>query len=140
MAADLSDIRDGIKDRLEHIAGLNAVEYTPDRIGEPPAAVIRDPVIDYNRSFGGANSLTMITFPVQVLVWSADAEERTDALDAFTVANGTGVKTAIEGDRTLGGLVETLHVPQARPLDRNEVAEIGFWGAELDCVVYARGF
>lgn len=119
-------IRDGLKTRLETISGLRAYDTVP---GAPnlPCAIVMPDGIAYDTTCGrGADTYA---FLITVLVSDADSGLAQDALDGY--CNGTGatsIKTAIEGEQTLGGLVSYARVVALRDYGTVKAGGVDYLG------------
>ena len=138
-APTILQIMQGIETRLATITGLVFVsEIHPGQI-TPPAAVVGVPAIpSYHMTM--RSGTFEIDIPVLVLTSAATDMGGQHALAAF--ANPTGassVKTAIEDDKTLGGVVYDLVVSSFAPLGIDEVNTIGYWGGRFNVTVEAQG-
>lgn len=133
---DYSDIRTQLKTRLDTISGLRVYATVPDK-PEMPAAIIRPLHLDYQQSMGsgGANR---IPFEIILLTPFSASNERSQALlDAYLDNTGTySLKAAIEGDKTLAGTVDTLHVSGWRDYGPIEWVGITYLGARYDVEVW----
>lgn len=134
--ADYSDIRARLKTRLLTISGLRVYATVPDK-PETPAAIIRPLRMDYQQSMG-ATGANRVPFEIIVLTpLSASNERSQDLLDAYLDESGTySLKAAIEGDKTLGGTVDTLHVAGWRDYGMIEWVGIPYLGVRVDVEVW----
>lgn len=108
--ATLSQLRQGIADRLATIDGLRSYSFQPLAARPPMAFVIPDSV-DYDLDMRrGADTST---FAVTVMVALTDDRAAQANLDKY-VFGADSVKTAIEADRTLGGIADTCRVVEMR--------------------------
>lgn len=106
-----SQVRDGLKTRLQTITGLRVFDTIPEN-PQPPAAIVGQ--LDMNFDIDNARGLDLATVEVYLLVQRMDVRSGQDKLDAYLAGSGAGsVKAAIEGDRTLGGACSTLRVLSA---------------------------
>lgn len=106
-----SQVRDGLKTRLQTISGLRVFDTIPEN-PQPPAAVVGQ--LDLNFDVDNARGLDLATVEVYVLVQRFDNRSGQDKLDAYLAGSGnTSIKAAIEGDKTLGGACSTLRVLSA---------------------------
>lgn len=106
-----SNVRDGLKTRLQTISGLRVYDLIPDTVS-PPAAVVGQ--LDFTFDINNARGLDQANCDVLVIVQRLSERVAQDKLDAFLAGSGSGsIKAAIEGDRTLGGAVNTLRVISA---------------------------
>lgn len=106
-----SNVRDGLKTRLQTITGLRVYDLIPDNV-TPPAAVVGQ--LDFTFDINNARGLDQANCDVLVIVQRLSERVAQDKLDAFLAGSGAGsIKAAIEGDKTLGGAVNTLRVISA---------------------------
>jgi hypothetical protein len=108
---NVSGVRDALKDNLQTITGLRVYDQIPD-IVVPPCAIVGQ--LDFIFDVDNARGLDQASVDVFVIVQRISERAGQDKLDLFLAGSGSGsVKTAIESDRTLGGLVDTLRVISA---------------------------
>jgi hypothetical protein len=106
-----SSVRDGLKTRLQTISGLRAYDLIPDTV-VPPAAVVGQ--LDFTFDIDNARGLDQAQVDVLVIVQRFSERTGQDKLDAYLAGSGaSSIKAAIEGDKTLGGAVNTLRVTGA---------------------------
>lgn len=106
-----SNVRDGLKTRLQTITGLRVYDLIPDTV-TPPAAIVGQ--LDFTFDINNARGLDQANCDVLVIVQRLSERAAQDKLDAFLAGSGSGsIKAAIEGDKTLGGAVNTLRVISA---------------------------
>ena len=118
-----SQVRDGLKTRLQTISGLRVFDTIPEN-PQPPAAIVGQ--LDMNFDIDNARGLDLATVEVYLLVQRMDVRSGQDKLDAYLAGTGAGsVKAAIEGDKTLGGACSTLRVLSAES-GQSEFAGIMF--------------
>ena len=103
-----AQIADGLVTRLVTISGLRAVDH-PTPNPEPPVAVVVPGPNLFDQTY--RNGLTESNWTVRVLVARGDERSAAERLYGYLDPSGSSsVKAAIEGDPTLGGIVDTLHV------------------------------
>ena len=108
---DINGVRDALKANLQTITNLRVYDLIPD-IVTPPCAVVGQ--LDFTFDVDNARGLDQASVDVFVIVQRISERTGQDKLDLFLAGSGTGsIKTAIESDRTLGGLVDTLRVISA---------------------------
>lgn len=106
-----SQVRDSLKTRLQTITGLRAYDLIPDTV-VPPCAVVGQ--LDFTFDIDNARGLDQAQVDVLVIVQRFSERAGQDKLDAYLAGSGaSSIKAAIEGDRTLGGTVNTLRVTGA---------------------------
>jgi len=106
--ASLADIREGLKARLDTIPDVQTSAYmlAPPT---PPAMHIVPAAMEYDVAFQrGLDRLTLTVQGFVPLTADIGAQKK---LDGWLAAEGSeSVKNAIEGDKTLGGVVSDLRV------------------------------
>ena len=108
---DVNGVRDALKVNLQTISRLRIYDTIPD-IVTPPCAVVGQ--LDFTFDVDNARGLDQASVDVYVIVQRLSERTGQDKLDNFLAGSGKGsIKTAIESDRTLGGLVDTLRVISA---------------------------
>jgi hypothetical protein len=107
---NVSSVRDGIKARLQTISGLRAYDVIPDKV-TPPCAIVGQ--LDFTFDIDNARGLDQASLDVYVIVQRLDARSGQNKLDEYLGSGSSSIKSAIEGDRTLGGTVNTLRVTSA---------------------------
>lgn len=108
---NIGPIRDALKTNLQTIVNMRVYDTIPDVV-VPPCAVVGQ--LDFQFDVDNARGLDQASVDVYVLVQRFSERTAQDKLD--TLLAGTGpksIKTALESDRTLGGLVDTLRVVSA---------------------------
>ncbi len=128
----------GVQGRLETIVGLRTDTGSSAQIN-PPQAIVAVPTIpSYHEAF--ANGKFRLDIEVAILV--SNAYSRTADLMLAPYANPTGassIKAAIEGDKSLGGVVDDCMVVSFRPVSREEFGLIGYYGGLFLLKVIATG-
>ena len=108
---DVNGVRDALKVNLQTISRLRIYDTIPD-IVTPPCAVVGQ--LDFTFDVDNARGLDQASVDVYVIVQRISERTGQDKLDLFLAGSGSGsIKTALESDRTLGGLVDTLRVISA---------------------------
>lgn len=130
MALSLASVRDGIKTRLETITGLRAHDTVPDVINIPCAIVGYPERIEYDAAFGRGRDRMIV--PVRVYATRANDRTGQDKLDGYLAGTGAGsVKSAIEGDVTLGGASSSCRVTEARGYGAYMIGQVDYLGVEF---------
>ena len=138
MAPTIAQVMQGIETRLATISGLRVNDVKADQINPPAAIVGVPPIPSYHATMARGKFLVEPT--VTVLV--SAAYDRTGQLALASYADPTGatsVLSAIEGDRTLGGVVDDCIVIDFRPLGLEEVGLIGYYGGVFTLRAVATG-
>lgn len=108
---DINGVRDALKANLQTITNLRVYDLIPD-IVTPPCAVVGQ--LDFTFDIDNQRGLDQASVDVYVIVQRISERSGQDKLDNFLAGSGNGsIKTALESDRTLGGLVDTLRVISA---------------------------
>ena len=106
-----SAVRDGLKTRLQTIAGLRVFDLVPDVV-TPPSAIVGQ--LDFTFDLNNARGLDQANCDIFVIVQRLSERAGQDKLDSYLSGSGIySIKEAIEGDKTLGGAVNTLRVISA---------------------------
>lgn len=136
----VGDIRTAMATALDGISGLRAKAYEPDSIA-PPLAVVGDVAINYDETFGSAaDRCHRLAITVRVYVPRANDKAGQDRLDGYVSPTGaSSIKAALEADKTLGGVIDDLHVPSMSGYGFYEVAGTVYMGAEFTVNVLAQG-
>lgn len=108
---NVSGVRDALKSNLQTITNMRVYDTIPDVV-VPPCAIVGQ--LDFTFDVDNARGLDQASVDVFVIVQRISERTGQDKLDLFLAGSGTGsIKTALESDRTLGGLVDTLRVISA---------------------------
>lgn len=105
MSASLSDIRAGM---AANLATLDGIQVSPYMLASPtpPALHIIPASIEYDQAM--ARGVDLLVFTVQVFVALGLDQAAQIKLDEYLAP--TGIKAALESDRTLGGVVADVRV------------------------------
>jgi hypothetical protein len=136
---DIKDIRQGIKDTLEQIDGLN-VDNLRDLIVPPAAIVVPAPPFDLDYSAGDLIPQQRPEFAVHVFVAYVDNDGAQDELDEYLSSTGIrSVKAVLEANNTLAGRVSDLHVKRLQNYGVTSIADGGvrYLSAEFAVEIYA---
>ena len=135
MTATVQQVAEGIACALQD-ADVRAYADQPDNI-TPPCAVV---VLDSVPTFHGAQQAGLPTYSMRVQVVVDNLESRT----AFTRLNemmsfdgDRSVRRAIEADRTLDGVCQTLIVERVENIGQVEVGQVRYLAADVLVTVHA---
>lgn len=135
MTATVTEVKQGLANRLATISGLRAFAYQPDQLNAPIAFSMLDNIL-YHRTMRTA--LTEMTFTVTVIVCKADSRSAQSQVDPYVSATGaSSVKAAIEGDRTLGGKVDDLVVNSAGGMQIVNAEDGDYLSVDFNVTVYS---
>lgn len=106
MPATVLQVATGIKNRLATITGLRTFNYQPEQLN-PPVGFPALSGVEYHRAFQGGD-VTM-NWNVHVVVGRWTDSRAHALLDEYLSYDGAkSIRAALEGDKTLGGVCETL--------------------------------
>ena len=135
MTATITQVKQGIADRLATITGLRAYAYQPDQLNAPMAFTLLDS-ITYHRTFYTPTVEMVLT--VTVIVCKADSRSAQAQVDPYVSPTGNqSVREAIEGDLTLGGKVDTLIVTSAGAMQIVSGDDADYLSVDFKVTVYA---
>ena len=107
----ISKVRDALGKNIESISGIRVYDSIPD-VPVPPAAIVGQ--LDFTYDINNARGLDQASVDIFVIVQRISERAGQDKLDELLAGTGNkSIKTAIESDRSLGGLVNTLRVISA---------------------------
>lgn len=133
--ASITTLRERLAVNLATISGLRTSAEMPDN-PNPPIAIIRPSVIQYDQSFH--RGLTKYEFVVIVIVGRADERTAQRSLDAYCSSTGaSSVKLAVESDKTLNGSAYDLRVSEMRNYTPIQLNEGTYLAAEFVVDVFA---
>ena len=134
MAASVSAIGDGLATALATISGLRTYSYQPEQLNVPFAYVNLDS-INYHMAFNGGNVVTTWSVVLVVARWTD--RNANAALDAYVSYSGaSSVRAAIEADKTLGGICQTLIVNSSADVTSLNSADAEFLEVQFKVEVY----
>jgi len=108
MAATVSQVATGLQTRLATITGLRTYPYQPDQLNPPFAYPVLNR-IEYHRAYQGGD--VVMDWSVFVVVGRYTDRTAHAMLDDYLSYSGSkSVRAAIEADKTLGGVCQTLIV------------------------------
>jgi hypothetical protein len=135
MAATVSQVATGLAARLGTISGLRTYTYQPEQLNPPVAFPVLNSV-RYHNTFQGGDVL--MDWTVNVVVGRYLDRTAHAALDGYLSYSGaSSIRTALEGDLTLGGVVQTLVVPSAIDITSLSDADAQFLQIQVSVLVHA---
>jgi hypothetical protein len=133
--ASVSAIRDGLRTRLATITGLRAYDVWPDQV-HAPAAMVQPVRGRYKEALGGVPRLTFRVVLAAAPVQRGLARGE-DVLDPYLDDTGaTSIKAALEGDKTLGGIVASLHAVEWDDYGLVAIGGVDYVGASVEVEVW----
>lgn len=130
--ADISAIRTALATNLATISGLRTAAELPDN-PNPPVGIVALDNIDFDLAF--KQGLTLYNFTVTVIVGRAAEREAQRKLNAY--CETTGVKSAIESDRSLDGNAYDVRVTGVTSIGSIQLNDQTYLAADFQVVVYA---
>lgn len=109
MTASFPELREGLYNNLVSGTDLNAYRITPDVI-EPPAVIVGGFI---SIEYGAMRNIDRWLIPVRLYMGNPSEPAAQDDLDAYAGSTLGTIKAAIESDKRLGGVAQTLKVTEA---------------------------
>ena len=136
MSATVTELKNGIKTRLETITNLRAYAQQPDQVN-PSIGGIAWPTLE-SITYHGAMRAGLVThvFTVSVIVGRAAERTAQNLMDTY-LSYDNGIRAAIEADTTLGGYAKTLIVEEATNLSTVDANDTTYLTVDFRVVVYA---
>lgn len=137
MAATIVQILEGLEARLDTVSGLRVREFAP---GTPifPAAFPLLPGFEYRRTM--SRGTYEIPFRIAVLVGAGYDRAGQRKLAGYADQTGsTSIRAALEGDKTLGGVVADLIVDDFDAEGLGRAGFVEFYGGVINLRVFASG-
>lgn len=135
-AATPSQVKDGLKARLQTISGLRCYDYQPDQVN-PPFAFPTLNQIRYHATAMGSGGVEM-DFDITLVLSRQSERVAQDQIDAYTAYDGAqSVRAAIEADRTLGGVVDDCVVREAGTITNIDANDTLYLTVDFRVTVYA---
>jgi hypothetical protein len=113
-------IMQAIQTRLATIDGLSASLFSPSQVTPPEACVDFTGVNTYRSTMGRGYWEPSFT----VTVYTSDSDAFAGQAQLADLASASGVRAAVEGDRTLGGTVADCVVQSYEPKGLEPVGQI----------------
>ena len=136
MPATPSQVKDGLKVRIETISGLRAFDYQPDQVNPPFAFPTLNEIRYHDRGFNDGG--VVMDFTITLVVFRSSERVAQDDIDKFTAFSGAqSIRAAIEGDRTLGGVCDDLIVNSASNITNLDANDSTYLTIDFNVTVYA---
>lgn len=138
--AELKDLRAGLAANLATITALQTSAYRLSNPTPPTAWVAPgEPLLEFDQSMG--RGLDLWHLVVEVFVAAATDRGAEARLDTYLAGSGaTSIKTAIESDRTLGGVCDDLRCTHIDGVGDYQLGERGaVLGFRAHVDIYASG-
>ena len=136
MTATVTELKEGIKTRLSTITNLRAYAVQPDQVN-PSIGGIAWPTLE-SVTYHGAMGAGLVThvFTVSVIVGRAAERTAQNLMDTY-LSYDSGIRAAIEGDKTLGGKAQSLIVEEASNISTVDANDTTYLTVDFRIVVYA---
>jgi hypothetical protein len=135
VAGNLSDLKQGLADRLATVPRLRVSPQIPEQVN-PPVAVVSRARVDYHRDMAGGT--TEWTMQVQLIAGRMADRQSQRTIDAWLSWDGPkSVRAAIEADGTLGGVALDTVVTDADALTTFQIGDSEYIGVTMNVTVWA---
>ena len=132
---NITDIRQGIEDNLETVAGLRAYSEIPDNPQVPCAVVVLNSV-NYDQSF--QRGLSELDFNITVIVGRFSVQQAQEHMNDYAGNGAKSIKTAVQSDRTLGGSAADAVLSSMNGISALDLNDgNNYLGMEFSVTVYA---
>jgi len=129
--ATITQVKQGLADRLETITTLSQVHVQVPTSINPPAAVVMLAPGQF-LTYDSSSDSDDLDFVVRLLVSRADEPSGQDTLDAYLARTGTSsIRAAVAADPTLGGIVADTEVPGATDYGNVTVGDLAYFGCDF---------
>ena len=135
--ATVSQVKTGLKTRLDTITNFRAYANQPDQLN-PGIAGMGYPTLE-RIAYHGAMGAGLVTMEFEITCIISRQSERTaqDVLDALLGYGAGSIRNAIEGDPTLGGIVNQAVVESANTIEVVDANDTQYFTVDFRVVVYA---
>lgn len=130
--ADITALRNALATNLATISGLRTAAEIPDN-PSPPIAIVALENIDYDQAF--KNALSIYNFNIMVIVGRAAEREAQRRLNTYCAASG--VKSAVESDKSLSGNAYDCRVTGVTSIGSLQLNDQTYLAADFQVAVYA---
>jgi hypothetical protein len=135
VAGNLSDLKQGLADRLATVPRLRVSPQIPEQVN-PPVAVVSRAQVNYHRDMAGGT--TEWTMQVQLIAGRMAERQSQRTIDAWLSWDGpASVRAAIEADGTLGGVALDTVVTDADALTTFQIGDSEYIGVTMNVTVWA---
>lgn len=135
MPATVSQVATAIATKLATVSGLRTVAFQPDQLNPPVAFPILNG-ITYHNAFQGGD--VEMDWNIMVVVGRYTARTSYSVLDGYLSYSGaSSIRAALEGDPTLGGVVQTCVLPSSASIASVTQGEEEFLSVEFTLTVHA---
>lgn len=134
MPASVSSVATGLATALGTVTGLRTYNYQPEQLNPPIAYPVLNS-INYHRAMQGGD--VVMDWTVSIIVGRYIDRTAVALLDDFLSFSGSkSIRAAIEADRTLGGVCQTLIVGSAADISSLSSADAEFLQIQFSVQVH----
>jgi hypothetical protein len=134
MPATVTQVATGLATNLATISGLRTSVYQPEQLNPPMAFPTLNSVTYHNAMAGGD---VIMLWTINVIVGRYIDRTAFATLDGFLSFSGaTSIRAAIESDKTLGGVCQTLVLPSGANIMSLSSAEAEFLQIQFQVTVH----
>ena len=134
MAATVSQVATGLATNLATISGLRTSTYQPEQLN-PPFAFPTLNRIEYHKAFSDGG--VVMDWTINVIVGRYADRNAFATLDGYLSYSGaTSIRAAIEADKTLGGVCQTLVLPSGANITSLSSADAEFLQIQFQVTVH----
>lgn len=134
MPASVSSVATGLATALGTVTGLRTYNYQPEQLNPPIAYPVLNS-INYHRAMQGGD--VVMDWTVSIIVGRYTDRTAVALLDDFLSFSGSkSIRAAIEADRTLGGVCQTLIVGSAADISSLSSADAEFLQIQFSVQVH----
>jgi len=130
----IADIKAGLAANLGTVSGLRVSTDVPDQINVP-MAVLELNSVNYDQAF--QQGMTQYNFTISLFVARASERNAQRKLDAYADTGASGIKDAVQSDRTLGGAAYDVRVVDMSNISAVSLGEVSYLAADFTVSVYA---
>lgn len=135
MSATVVQVIDGLVTQLRTIDGLRCYDRPADIVAAPAAYVLLEDV-DYQNAFALGDP--QMTFTITVVVARTSDRASYERLSEFIAPTGArSIRAAIEADRSLGGVCQTLLVQRADNIRMVSQGDADYLAVDVSLLVHA---
>lgn len=136
MPSTVGAVGTALQAALSTITGLRTASIQPDQLNPPIAFPVLNSV-SYHRSMGTTSALTAMDYTIFVIVGRYTDRTAHATLDSYLSPTGAlSIRTALEADSTLGGVVSTLIVDQSTNISSLSSGEAEFLQISFNITVH----
>jgi hypothetical protein len=136
MTATISQVSAALMDALSGISGLRTKDYQPDA-PQPPMAYPVLEQVTYHMTMGSGGVVQM-DYRVNVLTGRWTDRTAHALLDSYLANTGaSSIRSALEADKTLGGVVQQAVVSSAANLSSVSYGEQEFLEIQFQVTIHA---